>query len=280
METTICDELALLQTLPLLHHLKLCNLSESVLSCEGMHALRQLELYNCDNDIYDLHCSTQITRLSMDWFSNMPRAVLLPAGSNVSLQHLSLRACQRLNGQESYRLDSLPTATQLTCIQFHGAYPHNLSEHGWPASMPNLQGIYGSNLPLGPPQQLVGYSSLRHLSLHCFNSKHAGVVLPSWLSRLTQLESLGLHAKLSEFPNCLLHLKQLQFLNLTACGLETMQLPATVLGFLDFTALTSLDLFHYDGFDAPLKLSSHNEQLFAVLKQSLRPDVFHYKVED
>lgn len=217
----------------------------------------------------------------MEWSHNMPRAVQLPAGSNVSLQHLSLSAVyQHLNGQQSYRLDNLSAATQLTCIQLHGAYPHNLSEHGWPASMPNLQDISGSNLPSGPPQQLVGYSSLRHLTLYCFNSKDAGVVLPTWLSRLTQLESLALHAKLSEFPNCLLPLKQLQSLNLTACGLATMQLPATVLEFLGFTALTHLDLWHYDGFDAPLNLCSHNEQLFAILKQSLRPDVLQYKMED
>ena len=228
-----------------------------------------------------LCCYTQITQLKLTWVTFIPRAVLLPDGSNVNLQRLSLTAAKSFSSiyahqvdkpdsQAFGQLDNLQAATQLTYIKFVQAYPDNLEKHGWPASMPKLQIIKGDCLPSGPPEQLVGYSNLRKLDLCCHSQNTGRVMLASWLSQLTQLESLALRADLSAFPSCILHLRQLQKLDLSNCGLTKLQLPASVLEFIDFLALTYLGLCE----DVSTEVSSVTERLLDLLKHSLPPDCF------
>ena len=213
----------------------------------------------------------------MGYWNSVPQALLLPVGSNVNLQHLSIFSHD--NRTHHYRLENLQAATQLTYIDFCVSYPMDLYESGWPAYMPKLQVIQSINVPAVPPEQLIGYRSLRHLELggNLMKPDHDQVVLPTWFSQLTQLESLRLRCDLSAFPLYLLHLKQLQSLNLRQCGLTYVQLPSAVFEFLDFPALTRLDLSGSSHYNGTMIVPSHTERLLARLQQLLRPGVLQYR---
>ena len=277
-ESEFGNQLQLLQTLPFLHSLSLFSLDEPVLSLEGCHALRALDVKDCGHDLYDFRCYAHLTQLVITWFETSPQAVLLPIGSNVNLQRLCFYANNCLDNLRC--LENLQAATQLSHIQFYYTCPENLRDSGWPAVMPKLAVVKLDGALSGPPLQFLGYSSLRHLDFRHSSRgglEHDEMLLPSWFSQLGQLESLGWHTALSEFPACLLHLKQLCSLNLKDCGLTYANLPAAICGFLEFPALTCLDLSTSDwGETMARRMSSHTQNMLARLKQSLRPGVLQY----
>ena len=136
--------------------------------------------------------------------------------------------------------------------------------------MPKLAVVKCDDALTEPSENLTGYSSLRHLELVCVN---LDLIAPRhWFSQLTQLESLTLRFDSSEFPLGLLHLKQLRSLNLRYCGLTRVELPPTMFEFLNFPALTCLDLSD-SGLGA---IPSGNANLLARLKRALCPGVLHY----
>lgn len=106
--------------------------------------------------------------------------------------------------------------------------------------MPHLDTVKLA-IPSALPQQLVDYSSLRHLDITCYDR-----TLPTWMSQLTQLDTLRVDAaaaadrRCSEFPVCLLQLKQLSSLDLYHILLVGNDLLEEIAHFSNFVALTDL----------------------------------------
>lgn len=210
--------------------------------------------------------------LSASW---MCSAVMLPIGGNVSLQHLSFYSYDHACYFSS--LANLQFATQLTSIEFTQTYADNLFRGEWPAFMPKLQVIKADEMFNMPPQQLLGYKSLRHLEWpQCCIARSTLTVVPKWFSNLTQSESLRLHFGISEFPVCLLQLKQLRSLDLSWSGPAFRDLSAAILQFVGFPALTRLDLSNPPRTEGDARVSSDNEQLLARLKEAMRLGVLQY----
>ena len=219
---TAGDKLTLLHSLANLHTLDLFIFLEPNLNLERLQSLRKLSIAKCHIDFCDMTSCTQLTSLAITWDLRkgstdigvrQPRRLLLPTGSNVQLQHLSISAVFR--GVDCFQeLQNLQDATRLRSIEFHHTYPGNLNDGDWPVYMPNLNTIKADMLPGWPPQQLVDYDQLRHLDIQMY----AGDVtsFPTWFSQFTQLDTVRVLAfdGLSEFPVCLLHLKQLSSVNL------------------------------------------------------------------
>ena len=262
------DTLALLQALPQLHMLHLMRLRQPSLDLGAMHALRKLSIEDCGSGVYDMATCTQITCLEVTLKYVGPNQVWLPSGSTVQLHHLTISSRDQLGdayvddiervGRTFNVLQNLSDATQLTSIRFDQLYPCNLKQN-WPTSLPNLEVIkmYGS--PAIPPQEVVGYSLLRNLDLSgCFLDIDQAVALPDWLSQLTQLDHLNITGVWwSQFPLCLLQLRQLQSLSLSRSSVHNrlvmrshngpaetaeVDLPAEISQFSGFHGLTYLDL--------------------------------------
>ena len=92
------------------------------------------------------------------------------------------------------------------------------------------------------PQQITGYSQLRHLDMTGCCAL-PGSTLPAWFSQLTQLDTLRAHVQMlfSKFPKCVLQLKQLSSVDLARNAFHFFDLPVDVFRFSEFTALTRLD---------------------------------------
>ena len=163
-------------------------------------------------------------------------------------------------------------ASQLTYLGFDTAYPANFDEGGWPAFMPHLETIRLAT-EHALPQQLVDYSHLRNLDIRCY-SDHHGWSLPTWFSCLTQLDSLRVAAPvahgLSEFPVCLLQLRQLSSLDLSRSDFFGVDLPHEIIRFSEFTALTNLGM-------CGVQSSSRAHQQLTSLKTLLHPGVLHWE---
>lgn len=183
----------------------------------------------------------QVTSLELRCSHYQPQQVLLPTGSSIQLQHLSISS-EDCSGRFQ-QLQNLQDATRLTFIELIDTYPDNLDQGVWPASMPHLRTIRASAVLGLPPQQLLEYHKLRHLDMTCCLASN-DKSLPTWCSQLTQLYTLRLNCVfgLNQFPVCLLHLRQLSSLDLSCNGLSRTDLPAEIVQFSKFTAVTSLDL--------------------------------------
>ena len=214
-----------------------------------------------------------ITRLSITWKEPRPIAVVLPHGSDVRLQHLVLWSKDNTDYVDEVR--HLQDAIHLTFIQFHHTYAQNL-EDGWPMCMSKLRVVKGERLPFGPPSQLVGYPLLRHLDLSsCYFGSDYTFTLPSWLSQLTQLETLNLCGScLKEFPVCLMELKQLCSLDLSQNCFNSVALPEEFTQFSEFSALTCLNLTCCW---SPHSINSgHASQQLSGLNNVLAPGILWY----
>ena len=229
--------LTILQSLAKLHTFHLSGCQYAYLDLTRLQSLRKLSL-SCHGDTYDVTSCTQITSLEVTWSSSGPQSLFLPIGSRVQLQHLSISALY--DAGCFHNLHHLQDATHLTSVQFHRTYDWNLV---WPVSMPHLEIVEADSMP-GPPQQLLAYCHLRHLDISCYIGSRAPVALPSWFSRLTQLNSLHVYPGLSVFPVCLLRLRQLSSLDLgLSCKrCDCIELPVEIVHFSQFPALTNLSM--------------------------------------
>lgn len=236
------DQITLLQSLTSLHNLRVRGFQQPNWELQGLQSLRKLALC-IYTPVCDVTSCTQVTSLALTWQGYMRHSILLPAGSSVQLQLLSISAACGVSNFNVLQI--LQDATQLSAIAFHCSFPASLlgSPGGaWPVYMPHLKIIKADIIPGVPPQQLVGYSQLRHLDVTLFGERS----LPSSFSQLTQLDTLcvesiannGLH----KFPVCLLHLKQLSSLDLKFGKFDSIELPVEILQFLQFSALKSPSL--------------------------------------
>ena len=267
------SSLTLLQSLAALHTLDLFSFKEPVVSFQQLHALRKLSLGICETNVCDLTDGTQITSLTLNWWWSLPQRILLPSGSSVQLQHLSISADAWLTSDDLYlELQNLQDASQLTYLEFHCAYPANFVAGGWPTVTPHLE-VVKLATEHALPQQLVDYSHLRLLDIACYSDHHARS-LPTWVSQLTQLDSLRVVAQVaqgwSEFPVCLLHLRQLSSLDLSRSDFFGVNLPDEILHFSEFTALTNLGMCEVGS-------SSRAHQQLTSLKTLLGPGILHWK---
>ena len=268
------DQLTLLQHLAQLHTLEVQCISEPDLELQGLHALRKLVLYACSCAVCNISSLTQLTSFEI---LDVSETIMLPAGPKV---YLHLEFWSQNDGGYFGALHNLQDATLLTSIMFHCTYPLNLQTFGWPPSMPSLQVMNVNQMPHGPPEQLTAYSDLRELDMVChFMDGQARRPLPDWFSRLTQLERLRVTTDdFSEFPTCLLHLKQLRSLDLSDNGLYALQLPDSIFQFSEFTALTHLDLRNSRR-SVPTHWEDQARDQLVRLKDMLRPggpDILHY----
>lgn len=239
------DKLTLLQGLAKLHTLHLCGIHNIDLTIPRLQSLRRLSLNASLVDFYDFTSCTQLTSLAiassknLRWVRDLER-IHLPTGSNVQLQNLAisggdcyLRSC--------FELHNLQDATHLTSIELCDTYPVSFNS-SWPLSMPCLKTIKCDMLSHGPPQQLLQYPQLRHLSIHCVTV----MTMPTWFSQLTQLDTLCICADTwsLEFPGCLLQLRQLSSLDLICVqsAPDYVELPTEIVQFSEFTALTRLHM--------------------------------------
>lgn len=151
----------------------------------------------------------------------------------------------------------------------------NALNSSWPLSIPRLKTIKCDVMSCGPPQQLLGYPQLRHLSIHYFSV----FTMPTWFSQLTQLDTLCICAgdRELEFPGCLLQLRQLSSLDLICVqsAPDCVELPTEIPQFSEFTALTRLHMrwsFRAGG----SAYSSRARQQLANLSSLLGPDILYY----
>lgn len=240
-DCSICagSGLTLLESLPWLHTLELqCLQSVGAELCiPALPSLRNISLMGCCISSCDLSSCTQVT--SLDWDIGVPERLQLPIGLHVQLQSINIMSPTYSDG--FLELIGLQAATQLTSIELFNTYPGNFNhEAAWPAFMPHLQAIRIDDWQLRSPRQLVGYSSLRHLHLGCHPHTRQPVILPDWLSQLTQLQTFSA-CGLSEFPACLLQLRQLCSLDVSLDDDLCIALPE-VSRFSHFTGLTRLEM--------------------------------------
>lgn len=265
------SSLTLLQSLAALQTLDLFGFKQPVLSFQHLQSLRKLSLEVCENDVCDLTSGTQITSLALTWYRSLPLRILLPAGSSVQLQRLSISIDFTSDGAYQ-ELQNLQDASQLTYLEFDYADPANFVEGGWPASMPYLETIWLAT-EHALPQQLVDYTHLRNLDITCYSDRH-GRSLPTCFSQLTQLDILRVAARvargLSEFPVCLLQLTQLSSLDLSGSDYFGVDLPHEIVCFSEIAALTNLGM-------CGVRLSSTAHQQLTSLKTLLCPGVLHWK---
>lgn len=211
------------------------------------------------------------------WLGRPSQRLFLPVGRDVRLQNLSLSAGHRHHVYDS--LFNLQDATQLTAIEFNSKFPVNLLENGWPLSMPCLNTVKLGGLPVSPPQELVKYAQLRHLDIQVSETIWT---LPTWFfSQLTQLATLriGCTGGLSGFPGCLLQLPQLSSLDVRCVhgGDDCIELPAEILQFSEFTALTNIHLkWSHKTAGGPSAFSSRTLQQLDNLRGLLLPAIVHY----
>lgn len=273
------ESLTLLQGLTSLHTLHLHNI-------HGYGFCPDVQLPRCAVTTYDLTSCTQVTRLvivwakTKDWWWRIER-LLLPAGRNVQLHSLSMSA-DYTHPVSYFELHNLQDATQLTSMQVKAKFPINLSMYGWPLSMPCLNTIKFAVSPNWLPQQLVKYAQLRHLDIQGFASGlRSRQIVPTWFSQLTQLDTLRIWCKagLSEFPGCLLQLRQLSSIDMRCVhsGDDCIELPVEILHFSEFSALTSIHLrWSRKTAGGPSAYSSRTLQQLDKLRSVLLPTILYY----
>jgi len=252
-----------------LHHLQqLVHLQE--LHLENFRSLPDNLLYNLpkvqvliltdgQEDTYDLSGATQLKAL--DIFQREEpsclRRLILPSGNAVQLQSF----CLLFQGQDApeeqqlHELLNLEAATGLKTLELDRFYPHSLQEAGWPNAMPSLTSLAVLGMPFGPPREWQNYSALVKLKLTDLQSTS----LPDWFAQLTGLTCLKLdNSVLEEFPACILHLSQLEKLDLS--GLQSpMMIPRAITQLADWPFLTRVDFCqggNRDQFDPALTLDS------------------------
>ena len=239
---------------------------------QQLQSLRKLVLNACGTSICDLSSCTQITSLAITLFLSLPQHILLPTGSSVQLQHLSFSAW--IGFEDRFQeLQNLQDASQLSYLDFTGTYPVNFVEGAWPAYMPHLDTVKLA-ISSALPQQLVDYSSLRHLDISCHSEQAChGRSLPNWMSQLTQPDTLRVDAAavrgLSEFPVCLLQLRQLSGLDLSRTFFLLTDLPEEILQFSEFANLTSLCM-------CPVQPNSRAHRRLTRLENLLGPGILHW----
>ncbi|KAL3136469.1 hypothetical protein ABBQ38_005722 [Trebouxia sp. C0009 RCD-2024] len=266
------DKLTLLQSLADLQTLHLLQFQQPNMDLQRLQSLRKLIIDDCYTACYDMTSCTQITSIDIACSDAMytPARVLLPTGSNVQLQPLSITA------EDDFKLRNLQDASQLTSMEFNCTYPLNCMEasKGLPTFMPCLNTIKALMVQCLPRPQLARYSQLRHLVMTICHMDPTIVALPNWCSQLTQLDTLRVHVVngLSNFPKCLLELKQLSSLNLASSDFHLKELPDQIFRFSEFTALTHLD-------SRPpyaMAYGANAHQKFLCLQSLMSPDVLLY----
>ena len=231
-----------IQKLANLHTLSVDGVKGSDLDLQWLQSLRRLCLGTCYTNTCDLTSCTQLTSLDVTWVSdNRNQHLLLPAGSTVQLQHLSVSATFHPNGHRFQEVKNLRDAIKLTALQFDKTHPVDLDQGDWPMSMPQLNTIKANRMRDWAVLRLVGYSQLRHLDCQLMSVVGCLVEVPHEFSQLTQLETLRLLAfpGLTVFPACLLHLKQLSSLDI-GYGMHNVGLDDEILQFSECIALTRL----------------------------------------
>jgi len=193
------------------------------------------------DDTYDLSDATQLTALEVvqkdEW--SLLRRLILPSGNSVQLQTFCLK-CEGREAPEEQELSelvNLEAATGLQTLELDTYYPRSLHQAGWPQAMPSLTSLAVSNMLFEPARKWQNYSALVKLRLTDMHSTS----LPDWVAQLTGLRCLKLdNSFLQEFPACILHLSQLEKLDLSGL-LCPMMVPRAVTQLADWPLLTRLD---------------------------------------
>lgn len=195
-----------------LRTLTLVCFKEPDLDLQWLQPLRSLVLGARHTHLCDLTTCTQLTSLAITWDLHRPRDIgmrkprrlLLPTGSSVQLQQLSVSAVYKC-GENLEELKNLQDATQLTSMQFLDLFPRNLDEGDWPLSMPHLNTFKADLMPDWPPKQLLNYSQLRHLDIHLEHRASCLPAMPAWFSQLTHLVPLGHSFAVQDSPQFALY---------------------------------------------------------------------------
>ena len=193
------------------------------------------------DDTYDLSDATQLTALEVvqkdEW--SLLRRLILPSGNSVQLQTFCLK-CEGREAPEEQELSelvNLEAATGLQTLELDMYYPRSLHQAGWPQAMPSLTSLAASNMLFEPARKWQNYSARVKLRLTDMHSTS----LPDWVAQLTGLRCLKLdNSFLQESPACILHLSQLEKLDLSGL-LCPMMVPRAVTQLADWPLLTRLD---------------------------------------
>ena len=231
-----------LQHLAHLKTLQLHLFDSFPVSLATLTTVQHLELH-CHLDVggsgepCNLSQATQLTCLDISWDDSADdiNRVVLPCGQGVSLLNLTL-AFQDQGGGLADFLSNLGAASQLQKVFLDSISAPDLEHVPWPQAMPGLTSLRALYMTCSLPFEWSQYSALQELDLE--GMMHA--TLPDWFSELKQLKSLTLaQSSLTEFPLCLMHLSQLETLDMS-CIFTSLTLPMCIRSFCSWKSHTDI----------------------------------------
>jgi len=227
-----------LQQLSLLQTLTLPRLSAVPRDVHNFKFVQSLSLHGIEEQICSIESYTQLTHLRIS--ISPPDTVtelILPFGDDVKLRSLDIWGPLH---EHIFHLRNLTCATPLEQMSLYDVSLQNIEQANLSA-LPFLTCLQFISPSWALLQTVSLCSSLQKLYVSDFKQK----TLPSTFSLLTQLKDLILSGcSFAEFPDCLLHLSQLENLYVS-CNKPAHHLSDSILGLAKWPNLKSLDISDY-----------------------------------
>ncbi|DBB07102.1 TPA: hypothetical protein ACH3X1_011681 [Trebouxia sp. C0004] len=224
-----------LQQLSLLQTLTLPRLSAVPEDVHNFKFVQSLSLHGIGEQVCNIESYTQLTHLRISiYHADTVMKIILPLGNGVKLRSLDMWGpCH----QHIFHLRNLTLATRLEKISAYSASPQNIEQANLSA-LPFLTQLEFMSPSCVLLQTLSLCSSLQYL----YVSGCQQPTLPSSFSLLTHHKSLIVsRCSFAQFPDCLLHLSQLETLIVT-CHKPAFHLSDSILCLAKWPNLKSLDI--------------------------------------